>query len=355
MSASPATAMPLAHGRVREFDGLRAFAIAGVLGIHLRGDLAPGGHLGVSVFFVLSGYLITTLLVRERRDTGRVHFWNFYVRRAARLFPALIIVVIIGSAIFLTSQPPAHVVTGAAAALFYVTDFVAAIWGWQALGHFEFAWTLSLEEQFYLVWPLLLLLIGRWRALPIALTAALVLASEAFRFGPMIGSPPTMFFAPHTRMSGIVLGALLALLLHGGFRLPGWASQILGTVALLCIVVGFRFAGTDTPSTYTIWIPVVEIASAALILSIVSARSWFSPLLTWRPAAYLGLISYGVYLWNIPVVLLLGHLMKPGPVQTVSELVLTIGVAAASFHFIERPAGRIIRHRFSKTAVKQPV
>lgn len=339
--------------RLKYLDGLRALAIAGVLGVHSIGAYMPGGHLGVSVFFVLSGFLISTLLIHEL-DRGKIHFRDFYVKRAARLLPGLIVVLVVSGLWSLTQTGLLEVLVGTGSALFYVTNFVAAIWGQENLAHFEWAWTLSLEEQFYFLWPIVLALLFRSRfAIGIVLSAGII-ASEVFRvLGSVESGTPSMFFAPHTRMSGLLVGALLALVVaNRALRFSTWLSFVMSVTSGLIILSGFFFASIGDRVTYVVWIPLVEIASAALIASLVFGKeSWAHRLLSLRPLAFIGAISYGIYLWNIPVTEFvasqpLGSIVLSYPVRVATTIILTLTFAAVSYRFLERPAQRAIRNRW---------
>jgi peptidoglycan/LPS O-acetylase OafA/YrhL len=335
--------------RIPELDGLRTVAILGVLVIHANSGLMPGGHLGVSVFFVLSGYLITTLLLKERSATGSIDFRSFYVKRAARLFPALAVVLVVAGTWSLTHENFAAVAIGVGAAALYIANFTAAAFGGAGVAHFEWAWTLSLEEQFYFIWPILLVTLLRRRSIALIVAVSGVVVSELFRVvTPLEGDTPWLFFAPHTRMSGLLLGSALAIVLsYGKLRLSNWVAQAGATASAGVIAAGFFLAPLGSRNTFSIWIPVVEVATAVLIFALLGSNVWFSAILAWKPVAYLGMISYGMYLWNIPVVLFLGSLGLRGSMQQPLEIALTILIAAGSFHFIEKPAGIFIR-RYAK-------
>jgi peptidoglycan/LPS O-acetylase OafA/YrhL len=339
--------------RLHELDGLRTLAIAGVLGIHADGSRVPGGHLGVSVFFVLSGFLITSMLLRERDTHGRVEFMRFYVKRAARLLPALILVLAVVAPLMFLVEPRGYVWLGVLSAFFYISNVVAWLYGADVLAHFEWAWTLSLEEQFYLLWPALLVTALRRRTVAICILGGAILISEGLRMAmPIDGSPPGIYFAPQTRMSGLLLGALLAYIPMSAFRrIPVWCADAIALVATLTIGAAFVTAGLASRSTYTVWLPAVEIASAVLVAVLVSTRSRFRIAFGWRPIAYLGLISYGVYLWNVPVTLFLQSAgIQSLLVRACAGTALTILLAAISFKYVEVPVSTWIRALYGKAA-----
>lgn len=343
------------QGRVSSLDGMRSLAIIGVLGIHAHAGLVPGGHLGVSVFFVLSGYLITSLLMREWHRAGSINFKHFYIKRSVRLFPALFLVLVTFGIWSLFHNPAGDVLLGVASAAFYFTNVIAAVFGASELAHFEWAWTLSLEEQFYLVWPVLLVAVlpRRWVALSIALAG--VVASQIFRMiEPLNDFPPSIYFAPHTRMGGLLLGAALALVL---FRRDWIISKIVGNMlallALAAISGSFLIAGLAEKSTYTVWVPLVELAAAALIFALVrSEGTIFERLLSLKLIARLGLISYGVYLWNVPVIQVVAIFGLPLPLAAPLAIVGTIVLASLSFKYVEQPIQSEVKKRL---AGREPV
>lgn len=335
--------------RILALDGIRAVAIAGVLAMHAQA-LLPGGHLGVSVFFVLSGYLITNGLLRERDRSGRIDFKAFYIRRVARLAPALIVAIAVAMALALVrGSSLLGTLAGGGAAVLYVTNLVRTFFGNGYLGGYGWAWTLSLEEQFYLVWPFLLLLTWR-RSLKWSLIVAAVGVVGPFIlrfFLPTLADPvpAQLYYGPHSRVSGLMLGCVLAIALY--LRPTVW-SKLTSTVAasssLAVILASFWYAGSAQVDTYTLWLPVVELASAVLVVAVLSSPEAVpARLLSLRPVAYIGLISYGLYLWNAVI---LDNLIMPLPVPRAVGgalwLALTVAVSAASYKWMEYPIiGRV--------------
>jgi peptidoglycan/LPS O-acetylase OafA/YrhL len=341
-------------GRLPALDGLRAMAIGGVVAIH--DGIARGGHLGVSVFFVLSGYLITGLLARQVLATGRMHFPSFYMRRVVRLVPALILALVGTAAVTWGLYPTHDILAGAGAAFTYTSNIflTAGVNGHTTFANFVWPWTLALEEQFYLLWPLLLWLLMR-RSLQAAELAAAMgfFASTAVRFvvpfdGP--AEPAQLYFSPYTRASGLMLGCWLALFLLRRGELSLAAAKVvrpLTTPALLAILVAMRFGGLGSRSTYTLWLTVTECATALLIYAFVSyPSSALAKVFAWRPVAYVGQISYGIYLWNVAAVTFIERTLHPTGRTSVLELgPLTLAIAAFSFHFIEAPLMQRLRAR----------
>jgi peptidoglycan/LPS O-acetylase OafA/YrhL len=340
-------------GRRRDLDGIRGIGMIGVLGLH--GGTIPGGDFGLIAFFVLSGYLITTLLLRERDKTGRIDGAHFYLRRAARLLPALVLA--LGGFIAVSGrlgQSLSSAMGNAFVALFYGMDIKVA-YVEHASNPVSWAWSLSVEEQFYLVWPLILG-VALWRnRVGVAAAIAVVGVVEPTIYR-IVTAPKTSYvlldpngahwtfrtyFGVDTRMDALFVGCLLAMALWKWPQLLNRAVAIvMGTAGLT--VIGFAYADTNvfTRSTYTVWFSVATFASAGLIYGLLGAPRWIvSRFLAWRPISYLGEISYGVYLWNSTLGLFVGtlvsrhHQFERGTLW----LAMTLAVAIASFHLVERP------------------
>ncbi|MEJ2578683.1 MAG: acyltransferase [Kineosporiaceae bacterium] len=336
--------------RIPSLDGIRAVAIGGGFGIHANGAL-PGGHLGVSVFFVLSGYLITTLLLEEHRQDGAVDFRRFYLRRGVRLLPALFVVLLVYSGFLLiTGTSSGEVLTGVLASALYSGNLVHAYVPSLEFSDFTWSWTLSLEEQFYFLWPAVLIAAARrgaLRRIAVAL-AVLLLVSEALRVFLPLGDPDRsarIYAGVDTRMSGLLLGALLALFLAARpVRMSDrWAGLLAGG-SVAAILASYMFARLGTRPAYALWIPVVEFASAGLVLAVLSRPDGSIPRsLAWEPVTHVGRISYGLYLWNIPAYHLTQDLFAAGtPVWKTGSvwLLATFTLAEVSFYGLERPVQR---------------
>jgi peptidoglycan/LPS O-acetylase OafA/YrhL len=288
-----------------DLDGLRALAVGLVIVTHV--DLPfvnNGGDVGVTAFFVLSGYLITGLLLDERDRTGRIDLRAFYGRRVRRLAPALVLllafVVIVGVA---TSWPTGWSLS-IASTLLYVSNWVqAAGISINFIGH---TWSLSIEEQFYLLWPAVLILAGTRRAAIVAIL--LVGVATAVRTAT---DGPFEYFSTITRGDAILVGCLLAI---ANIRLPAFLG-LGGVIAMVFVAYGNL--------SHDLTIPLAIVAAAAVITG--GAR----PL---RVLAPMGRRAYGLYLWNWPLVILFGTLAVP----------LTFLAAELSWRLVEV---RFIRRR----------
>ena len=295
---------------VRRFgalDGLRGLAVAAVVWHHThRGHaelpVSARGYLGVDLFFVLSGFLITTLLLRERDDTGQVHLGRFYARRALRIFPLYYGLLAALSALFLV-RPDLRMAQPFFEDLPYLATYTS---NWIHAGTFlVIAWSLAAEEQFYLVWPPLLRalgggafwLVGAVLALGIATTLGAFDALLADVLGPRFGELEMV----QATFGPIALGVLAAALLHAprGYAL---ARRVLGgrAAAPLALVLVVLLANAPTPEPLGWPRPLVQLAQALLVVAcVVREDHGLARALRWRPLARLGVVSYGVYLLHM--------------------------------------------------------
>ncbi|MEP6649143.1 MAG: acyltransferase [Lapillicoccus sp.] len=340
--------------RRADIQGLRALAVVGVIAAHLTGWPASG-YLGVDVFFVLSGFLITGLLLRERDRTGGTRMGAFYARRARRILPLAVLVLaltVAASAWAFTGPRLDEIRTDALwAALF------AANWRFAAVGSDYFAlgqspspvqhfWSLGVEEQFYLVWPWLVVASGaiglrrarnprHTRAAVGAVSLVIVGASLAWAVAHTGADPTTAYYSSMTRAWELGLGAALACLAAAAARLPAAARAALSRAGLAVVVASFVVLGELTPP-YPAAVPATLGTVAVLVAGI--GRPVASAVLLTNPVSrYLGDISYGLYLWHFPLVVLLPALVPASPAERVLVVLLTLALAATSYHLLERP------------------
>jgi peptidoglycan/LPS O-acetylase OafA/YrhL len=325
--------------RLDSLDGLRALAVILVFAHHVDQGFLPGGFVGVDVFFVISGYLITWLLLREHDQFGAIDLRRFYGRRALRLYPALIALVIlasIGAAVRHVGSPAAD---GAAAAT-YVTDVYANIATHPSL--VLHTWSLSVEEQFYLVWPAVLIVSLR-REWPLARVVGVTIAASFVitLFLGVSSRPHLAFlqFLPTSHIAELGTGILLAVALRSGTaprlrRLSGPATAV-GALALL-VVAEFTLGAhwwAFPAVTLICWPPVAHLV---LHRDSVISRAFSS-----RSSVWLGVRSYGFYLYHYPILMLLVLAGASIPVRIAIGLPLTLMVTAASWTYIERPFLRL--------------
>jgi len=363
-------------------QGLRAIAVLLVVVFHIWPGRLTGGYIGVDVFFVISGFLITGQLVREISSTGRVRLGTFWAKRARRLLPASILVIIVSAVLCLTLMPISSLPTNVRellASTFYVQNWalVGSSTDYLAGGHESIAqhyWSLSLEEQFYVVWPLLLLLaawigvrgVGRrggttpdqQNARRRAILWAVVIVAIASYAASIILTDvlgPPAYFTTYTRMWEFAVGALVALLpaLRPNAR---WLSTIVGWGGVLLVLgAGWYF---DRQTAFPGWIAVIPVVGTALAIAARRSDGWCLPgrVLAIGPLRFLGDISYSLYLWHWPLIVVAPFI--PGwPLEwwnRVILLVVSILLAWLTKRFVEDPARTwrfLTEHRARRTAV----
>ena len=338
-------------------DGLRAIAIATVLVFHVgafsREKTLGGGFLGVEVFFVISGFLITALLVEEYERNSRISLGKFYVRRALRLFPALFAVVAV--AVIYASFAPRNqlheTAKEAVSAIFYWDNWFHAlnIGNPTILLH---TWSLSIEEQFYVLWPIVLigalwLTRTRTRRELWLLPFALVAAASITRAGVSLAHPSSfmrLYFGTDTRADALLIGCTLALVWARG--LPRRLESLLTWLAVPSVVVLallMWFARVPGRSLYVYGLLACSLAAAVLIANVVTGRPAALVHVLERPAlVFVGKISYGLYLWHYVVFWIVrdytGGWSQASRVPL--ELALAVTVAVASYYVLELPIVR---------------
>jgi peptidoglycan/LPS O-acetylase OafA/YrhL len=341
-TSGTAPSMDRRFGYVPALDGVRAVAIALVVSFHAVG-LPRGGWLGVDLFFVLSGFLITTLLVEERARSGRISIGAFYCRRALRLLPALVVMLGTFLAVSaITSADGPRTLFGFVASIGYVSNLVLA-GGMGERFPIELAhlWSLAAEEQFYLVWPLVLIVVGGRRRLLLALLVAGIAVTTARQFQlAMLGDDPRrILFAPDTRSVSILAGCMLALLMA---RRPLHVARLV-PASLVFLAGGVVIFGVERVSLSGPPSALFALACVVVIAHALDGRSTFARVLSIAPMVFLGRISYGLYLWHQPIFVWLGTYGGWSALDLVA-VPLAILVATASYYVVERPFLRL-KHR----------
>lgn len=325
-----------------DVDGLRGVAVLAVVAFHAFPRSLPSGFTGVDVFFVISGFLISSI-VRDGIDRGTFTFRGFYARRIARIFPALVTVllatIVLGWAVMLSAdfrRLGLHTAAGGA--------FLANVALWRDSGYFGGAadlkpllhlWSLGVEEQFYLVWPPLLLLVTWRRTAP--LTAIVLLGAASFLVN--VVTTPTdaqsAFYLPLSRLWELLLGAWLAYRASTQSSAPAVANAK-AIVGLALVAVGVALV---TPAQFPGWWALLPTVGAALLIA--AGRDAFinRRVLAFRPLVFVGLISYPLYLWHWPLLSFarLTQFGRPSDALTLGIVALSAALAWATYRFVERP------------------
>lgn len=335
-------------------DGLRAIAVLLVFAFHIPGTwwYLPNGSLGVDVFFVLSGFLITSLLVEEHGMTGRIDLPKFYMRRALRLFPALI-VTLVAVALLIPTEDAAirgDIVKEIVASGTYTSNWFLAFGALDSV-YLEHTWSLALEEQYYLVWAIALVgLMTRGRNAERIVVVALAVGAVSilWRVVLLVGfdaSFDRVYFGFDTRLDGLLLGSALGAMRHTRLwpMLSGLARrQIAPAVAAAVLILLVAMSAVEWPGNvvrFAILLPMVNVAASVITLQLVDGESsWLSRVLASPPLVRVGKLSYGIYLFHIPVIRVIRRIADPSSeVLFVSALVVTYVLAEASYRAIEKP------------------
>ena len=350
-------------------DGLRAIAVLAVILFHLGFDWAPGGMLGVGVFFTLSGYLITDILLAQLNARGRIKLGAFWLARARRLLPALFVmlaIVVAWATVFGPPQPD-QFREGVISAIFYVNNWqqifadVSYFARFEAEGPLDHLWSLSVEEQFYILWPFLLLLgvkLVHEHPLPSGvrprlalLTIAGAIASSILMFVLYEPSfdPSRIYFGTDTRAGGLLFGAALAMVWPSrklSRRIAPQARNLLdalGVLGLLIITLMIWRTGELSAFLYQGGFVLLSLATVMVLMPLTHPACRLGIFLGMRPLRWVGVRSYGIYLWQTPVIVL----TTPQGVQHEDDLFRSLlqtaaifAISALSWRFVEEP----IRH-----------
>ena len=339
-------------------DGLRALAVLAVLFYHADIVWLPGGFLGVEVFFVVSGYLITALLLAEKRARDKISFKNFWQRRARRLFPALfamLIAVLVYMVVFLPDEV-ASLRGDVIAAFTYITNWylIAAQKSYfETIGRpslLQHLWSLAVEEQFYLLWPLVFVFVLSRVKTRAALLLLMVGATlSALWMGLLYhpdADPSRVYYGTDTRAAGILIGAALAFVWtpradETKRNWKHWTLDGVGTAAFAGLVIAFLFMDEFNPFLYQGGMLLVSIATAFVIAAVVHPKSpLLAPVLGLGILQWIGLRSYSMYLWHWPVFMLTRpqlDIALEGASLFAFRFAVTFALAEISFRFIESP------------------
>lgn len=317
-------------------DGLRAIAVLAVVIYHLTLEkMVPGGWAGVDVFFVLSGFLITSILHKELTSTDRIDLKSFYIKRFLRLFPAFIVVVGFSSLAALFSRNYfTEAMEAALFALTYTMNWSRAFnWGgdWM-LGH---TWSLAMEEQFYVLWPLFMLFVRR--KMQFGVTLGLIALITGWRCYLALNGAEVVrtYNGFDTHADALLIGCLLAF--KPNIAPSGPTASVLACVALAGI---FLLTHLDSVWTQTLGLSAASVVSAVLIAS-ARRDGWLRTVLQWRPFVFTGRISYGLYLWHYPIWFIIYGQFQDWPWAIPVVAILSYAAAVISFFVVERPFLRL--------------
>ncbi len=342
-------------------DGLRALAVFAVVGYHAGASWLPGGFLGVDVFLVISGFLITSLLLSERASTGRIDLRRFWVRRARRLLPAVVVMIAVVLAAMLVLHPgEVGGLRGAVvSSLLYVGNWYQIAVEQSYFEQFarpsvlQHLWSLAVEEQFYLLWPPIMAaciaLLGRRRLLIGVLAGILASTIAAAVLWAPGTDPSRIYYGTDTRAAGLLAGVALAFLwpaarlARAARRSAPPALDGIGLGALALLVLLLCTVGEMGRFLYQGGFLLTAIVSAVLLAVVCHPASRLGRALAWAPLVWLGVRSYGIYLWHWPVLMLTRpgrDVPFDGPALVALQLGLTIALAWASYRWVETPIRR---------------
>ena len=356
-------------------DGLRSLAVIGVIFYHLMPTSVRGGYLGVPVFFVVSGYLITDLLRQEWQRNGKINIKDFYFRRLKRLYPAMLVALIASSAyITLFQRNLLNNLRG------IFTSSVLYWNNWWQINHqlsyfdrfgnespFTHLWSLAVEGQHYLIWPIIFVLlmkfVKRKRTLFIILSIVTVLSALLMAILYVPGSDPSrVYYGTDTRLFSIWIGSGLAFIWpsnHLKEKIPKQAKQVLnllGLISLIVLIVSFFYLEAHFTFTYYGGMFLISVFAAILVAVTVHPGASFNRLLTNKFFTYIGKRSYGIYLYQIPIMI-----FYEAKVQTIAdhvwrhvliEIILILVISELSYQFVEKPL-RYFNYRTTWSVLKK--
>lgn len=341
---------------IKEIDGLRALAVIMVLAYHLKMPFAKSGLLGVTVFFVISGYLITGILINEIEESGGVDLKNFWLRRIRRLLPAVLSMAVV--MIFVSAVVNRVVFTKGC------NDLLSAVFGynnwWQIfrkVSYFENAgapspfthcWSLAIETQFYLIYPILLILLSKARdrgKVFAAVTAVLAMISVVLMgvlYSPD-GDPSRVYYGTDTRAFSLLIGALAAIQKEYHIikvKLRGKLWAVIGSISVLILIGMMMFISSYSSFLYYGGQAIVSALAAFVVYAVTVSRSPLNIILGSSILKWIGDRSYSIYLWHYPIIVLMSGGKRAAWWIVILEVVLSVGLAELSYRFIETP----VRH-----------
>jgi len=331
-----------------DIDGLRALAVLLVLGFHMFPQLVPGGFIGVDIFFVISGYLITYILISEQA-TNPLLIVNFYAKRIKRIFPALIFLfasLYIFSWFALFYDEYAHLGKHIAAGSAFIANFIS----WSEAGYFDseairkpllHLWSLGIEEQFYIIWPVLIITLSRFKIRLLPAFLLIFLASFLLNILAVGDDIVAAFYSPASRAWELISGAVLAYVVFSKKNFHQLLSRekanIFSLLGILVIFIGVFLINKN--SSFPGWRGLLPVTGAILIITAGPNTFISDKFLSSRAMVWIGLISYPLYLWHWPIVSLMHSFLngRPNLFQSIVITLISFLLAWITYRFIERP------------------
>lgn len=340
---------------IRGIDGLRAVAVLMVLAYHFKLPFARSGLLGVTIFFVISGFLITRILITEIENTGTINLKRFWMKRVRRLMPAILTMIM---ALLFASAAFDRVLFTKVCQDFWSAVFCYNNWYqiFKQVSYFENAgvpsplthcWSLAVEAQFYLLYPVLMLFLAgfkkrkKWFAGVTVLLAAVSLGLMWVLFDPA-EDPSRVYYGTDTRVFSLLFGGLMAQIEGFGIekKMPGILRDIIGCLSLAGLFCMMIMVDGYSSFLYRGGQGIASLLTVLVILAVLNENSMLNKIFCLYPMVWIGERSYGIYLWHYPIILLISNGRKPVWWMIIVEMLLTVACAAASYRFIETP----VRH-----------
>ena len=343
------------YGHIPGLNGLRALSVLIVILAHMGFEhIIPGGF-GVTVFFFISGMLITRLLLAESELKGKVNLPKFYMRRIIRLYPALLFMLYLTTCIYIILNFGSPTIMEATAGIGYFTNVfqvISTINETPSFMPWRHLWSLSVEEHFYIGFPILVLAFRKnWRALSLTLVG-IICASLLWRcyiaFGTQLPANEYNYMMTDTRIDSLAWGCLISVLLHSAGSINPF-KHLIGARPFIIGLIGIAlsFLIRDDSFRYTLRFTVQGAALFVLLLNLYywRALSFAFLILDWKPFAWIGSISYGLYLWHVPMIDMFSRSFGDNIGIRILAVIASFAIAAFSFHYVEKPF-IVLRQRY---------